>query len=227
VISTTYSNSLAPTNAGYYTVVATSTDGNYSGTATNPYSIAGPVAGNDAVIRPTNNTTFLIPRATLLQNDQRIHTDGTVLSNSLSITGVAAGTGSPTVNTNQAAFISFTAGGSGVETFTYTLADAVTGLTTTGTVTVTPEANQAMESFTITGSPGTPTYDGFATKIKVNFTGTPNTTYTIYFTTDLANGPWQNGGGWWSGSTGTFEAEFWQEGNYTSAWGSMFFKYKK
>ncbi|NBQ65712.1 MAG: hypothetical protein EBT95_09355, partial [Verrucomicrobia bacterium] len=151
--------------------------GNYSGSSTNSYFIAGPVAGNDAVVRPTNNSTFLIPRATLLQNDQRIHTDGSVLSNNLSISGVTPGTESPTVNTNQAAFISFTAGGSGVETFTYTLADAVTGLSTTGTVTVTPQASQSL--FNIVGTWGTPVFDGVNTTITMTFSGTANTTYYI------------------------------------------------
>jgi autotransporter-associated beta strand protein len=217
-LTNTYSSSVAPTGAGYYRVTADAT-GNYSGSNSEDYYISGPVAVDETVSRPT--PTMNIPRATLLQNDVRIDASGAVQTNNLSITAVAAGTGSPTVGLSHAAFVSFSPGGNGTETFTYTLTDSVTSKTATGTVTVVPlvwDNKFAFERLNVS-----PVYDGFYTEATVTFTGTPNVTYQIRYKGEM-NQAWRSAGGWYSES-GTFQVLIQEEGDHVSDWsGSMFFE---
>jgi hypothetical protein len=219
-VATSYGPSAtAPTAPGYYTVTATSSDSNYSGSANQNYYVTGPIAAADAVARPAGNSNFGIPQATLVQNDKRIHSDGSVQTSNLSVTGVTAS--GPTVSLSGV-MVNFTTGGSGAETFTYTVTDATTGKTATATVTVTPEAS--VEKFEITGTPGTPTFDGDITSVTMTFTGTPNTTYTVYYKGDLSEAEWTSAGGWYSES-GTFTVEISKDGNHVSDWtNSMFFR---
>jgi hypothetical protein len=193
--------------------------GNYSGSNSEDYYISGPVAVDETVSRPT--PTMNIPRATLLQNDVRIDASGAVQTNNLSITAVAAGTGSPTVGLSHAAFVSFSPGGNGTETFTYTLTDSVTSKTATGTVTVVPLVWD--NAFAVTGTKGSAVYaDGF-TEVTLTFSGTPNVTYQIQYKGEL-NHAWKNAGGWYS-STGSFEVLIQEEGDHAADWnGSMFFQ---
>ena len=219
-IATSYSASAtAPTAPGYYTVTATSSDANYNGSKSENYSIAGPVAVDETVSRPT--ATMNIPRATLLQNDKRIDANGDLQTNNLSITAVAAGTGSPTIGLSNAAFVSFSPGGSGTETFTYTLTDSVTSKTATGTVTVVPLVWD--NAFAVTGTKGSAVYaDGF-TEVTLTFSGTPNVTYQIQYKGELSDA-WKNAGGWYS-NTGSFEVLIQEEGDHAADWnGSMFFQ---
>jgi hypothetical protein len=209
----------APTGAGYYTVTATSSDSNYSGSKSEDYFITGPVAGDETVSRPT--ATMNIPRATLLQNDKRIDANGDLQTNNLSITAVAAGTGSPTVGLSHVAFVSFSPGGNGTETFAYTLTDSVTSKTATGTVTVVPLVWD--NAFGFTRMDATPSYDGFYTEATVTFTGTPNVTYQIRYKGEM-NQAWRSAGGWYSES-GTFQVLIQEEGDHVSDWSqSMFFE---
>jgi hypothetical protein len=162
-----------------------------------------------------------IPRATLLQNDVRIDASGAVQTNNLSITAVAAGTGSPTVGLSHAAFVSFSPGGNGTETFAYTLTDSVTSKTATGTVTVVPLVWD--NAFGFTRMDATPSYDGFYTEATVTFTGTPNVTYQIRYKGEM-NQAWRSAGGWYSES-GTFQVLIQEEGDHVSDWSqSMFFE---
>jgi hypothetical protein len=219
-VETSYGPSAtAPTAPGYYTVTATSSDSNYSGSANQNYHVTGPIAVADAVTRPTGNNSFSIPQATLVQNDKRIHSDGTVQTSNLSVTGVTAS--GPTVGLSGV-MVNFTTGGAGAETFTYTVTDSTTSKTATATVTVTPEAS--VEKFEITGTPGTPVFDGDITSVTMTFTGTPNTTYTVYFKGELSEAEWTSAGGWYS-ENGTFTVEISKDGNHVSDWtGSMFFR---
>ena len=181
--------------------------------------MTGPIAAADAVARPASNNNFGIPQATLVQNDKRIHSDGSVQTSNLSVTGVTAS--GPTVSLSGV-MVNFTTGGSGAETFTYTVTDATTGKTATATVTVTPEAS--VEKFEIAGTPGTPVFDGDITSVTMTFTGTPNTTYTVYYKGELSEAEWTSAGGWYS-ENGTFTVEISKDGNHVSDWsGSMFFR---
>ena len=219
-ITTTYSSATPPTAPGYYIVTATAT-GNYSGSNSSSFHIAGLVAAVDSVARPAGDTTFNIPVATLLQNDARITSAGDVVTTGLSVTAVAPGTGGPTVSVNGA-FVTFTAGGSETESFTYTLTDSVTNLTSTGTVTVTPQASAGF--LAITGTIGTPVFDGVFTSITMTFSGTPDTTYLIEYRGDMSSGSWKSAGGWYS-ENGTFAVEIQEEGNHVVDWGNgMFFR---
>jgi hypothetical protein len=227
-ISTTYSNSLAPTNAGYYTVVATSTDGNYSGTATNPYSIAGPVAVADTLQSPTREMN--IDPNNLLANDRRIDIDGTVQTNGLSISAVANGSGTATLvpgDQERSTYIAFNAGASGTKNFTYTLSYGLQ--TATGTVTVTGMDLQAsaprlsISSSSVSFDPDGGDTGAGITTATVTLMGDPGKMYYIQFCGEL-NQTWQDAGGWESG-TGTFTITVQQDGNQVADWqNSMYFK---
>lgn len=220
-ITTTYGPSAtAPTSAGYYTVTATSSDANYSGTKAENYFVTGPLAAADSVVRPAGNSSFGIPQATLLQNDKRIDGSGNVQTNNLSVSAVSP-SGGNTVSLGGV-MVNFTAAGSGVETFTYTLTDAAAGKSATTTVTVTPQA--AAESFTISGTPGTPVFDGEMTSVTMTFTGTPKVTYYIYYKGELSEPAWKTAGGVYSENS-SYTVEISEDGNHVSDWtGSMFFR---
>lgn len=221
-VTTSYGpSSSAPTAPGMYTVTATAP--NYSGSASTDYAVTGPLAADDAVLRPSGNTSFEIPHATLLGNDKRIvDTSGTVATDNLSVTAVAAGTGSPTVTTSGV-FVTFTAGGSGTETFTYTLYDAASGKSTTGEVTVTPHEQVAPFSI-VAGSIGTPVYNGRNTSVSMVFSGTAHTTYYLYYKGELSDPEWKSVGGIYS-ETGTFNVTIQERGDHADNWaGSMFFQ---
>jgi hypothetical protein len=226
-ITTVYGPSTTvPTAAGFYTVTATSSDENFSGTGSTNYAVTGPVAVDDAVFRPTGNAAFEIPLATLLTNDKRIaDTNGTIATNNLSITAVSSGAGSPTV-TISGPFVTFTAGGNSAETFTYTLTDSVTGKTATGTVTVTPEAE--VEPLRLLGHAiGTPVYNGRRTSVTMTFTGAPSTTYYLYYKGELNHAEWKSVGGLYS-ETGVFQVTIQENGDHAADWSnSMFFDVRR
>lgn len=220
-ITTSYGPSAsAPTAAGYYTVTAISSDTNFSGTKAENYFVTGPVAAPDQVVRPAGNASFSIPQATLLENDKRIDASGNVQTSSLSVSAVSPAGG------NQASLsgvmVNFTAAGSGVETFAYTLTDTASNKSAATTVTVTPQASA--ESFAIAGTPGVPMFDGDMTTVTMTFSGTPNVTYYIYYKGELSDAQWIPVGGVYS-ENGTFTVEISEDGNHVSDWtGSMFFR---
>jgi len=219
-ITTTYSSASAPTAAGYYTVAATAT-GNYSGSKSENYFVTGPVVGNDSATKPADNTRIKIPTATLLANDNRIHTDGTSLTDNLSITAVANGTGTAAIS---GAFVLFTPSSAGTDNFTYTVTDSITGKTATGTVTVTTEAAPPSFDLQIVGQ-GTASYNGTQTSITMDFIGVPNQSYTVEYKGDLAEASWTSAGAQSTGSTGSFSVTFTKAGDHAADWnGSMFFR---
>jgi hypothetical protein len=223
-ITTTYASSAsAPTLPGFYTVTATSSDANYSGSKSENYFIAGLVAGNDSVTKPTDNSRIKIPVATLLANDGRILGNGTVQTATLSITGVTQGTG--TAASISGAFVLFTpANGNSGDSFTYTLTDSSDNLTATGTVTASPEAAPPSFDLQIVGQ-GTASYNGTQTSITMDFIGVPNQSYAVEYKGELSEASWTSAGAQPTGSTGSFSVTFTKAGDHTTDWnGSMFFR---
>jgi hypothetical protein len=218
-INTSYSSATAPTGAGYYTVSATAT-GNYSGSNTADYFVAGPVVGHDSATKPANNTGIMILTATLLANDSRIHTDGTILTDNLSITAVANGTGSAEI---RGAFVLFSPSSAGTDNFTYTVTDSVTGKTATGTVTITTETEAPAFTLQIV-KVGTAIFGGSNTTITHDFIGVPNQNYLVEYATDL-NGAWTSAGNQSTGATGSFSVTFTKAGDFAADWTAhMYFR---
>lgn len=214
---TTYSSSTAPTAAGFYTVTATSTDPNYTGSANHDYFVTGPIAGNDSVTKPANNSATQYTVASLLANDTRIDGTGAVVSTGLSITAVTSGSGNTA--TLSGSDVLFTPSAASPETFTYTLSDGAK--TTTATVTVTTAVVQQNISLKMT-SIGTPVFAAGNTTVTHGFLGEPNQSCVIEYSTDL--GTWISAGGFTADSSGVISAEFTASGDQTTAWKKMFFR---
>ncbi|NDA26985.1 MAG: hypothetical protein EBZ05_09195 [Verrucomicrobia bacterium] len=203
-------------------MTATAT-GNYSGSNTANYFVAGLAAGNDSTTKPADNSRIKIPTTTLLANDGRILSDGTVVTNNLSITAVSQGTGTA-ASSISGAFVLFTPSSAGSDSFTYTVTDSSSGLTATGTVTVATEA--AAPTFTLQiVAQGTATFDGTNTSITVDFIGVPNLNYVVEYKGELGEPSWTSAGTQSSGDTGSFTVTFTKAGDHTADWnGSMFFR---
>ena len=219
-ITTSYSSATAPTAAGFYTVTATAT-GNYSGSNTADYFVAGPVAVSDAITKPAGNPSLVLTLASLLANDVRITSAGAVATDGLSITGVTNGSG----NSAQidGGDILFTPGGSSPETFTYVLSYG--SQTSIGTVTVTTESSAPTFSLQIV-KVGTANFSAPNTSVTHDFIGVPSQTYLVEYTTDLENGPWTSAGNQSTGATGSFSVNFTKLGeNVAVDWNrGMFFR---
>jgi hypothetical protein len=219
-INTSYSSDTAPTAAGYYTVTATAT-GNYSGSNTADYFVAGPVAVSDAITKPAGNPSLVLDLASLLANDVRITPAGAVATDGLSITGVTNGLG----NSAQidGGDILFTPSGASPETFTYTLSYG--GQAAIGTVTVTTESSAPAFTLQI-AKVGTANFAGGNTTVTHDFIGVPGPTYLVEYTTDLENGPWTSAGNQSTDETGSFSVNFTKVGeNVAADWNrGMFFR---
>lgn len=214
---TTYTSATAPTAAGFYTVTATSTDPNFTGSANNDYFVTGPIAGNDSVTKPANNSATQYTVASLLANDTRIDETGAVVSTGLSITAVTSGSGNTA--TLSGSDVLFTPSASSPETFTYTLSDGIK--TTTATVTVTASGVQQTLSLKMT-SIGTPVFAAGNTTVTHGFLGEPNQSSVIEYSTDLET--WISAGVISANSSGVISAEFTASGDQTTAWKKMFFR---
>jgi hypothetical protein len=234
-ISTTYSNSLAPTNAGYYTVVATSTDGNYSGSSTNTYFVAGPVLADDTgastyeLRKPQDNSQFYIDMNVVLANDKRIDSTGAVQTNGLSISAVttALSGGSGTVLFTSP-YILYTPTSGAEDAFFYTvIAD---GVSATAKVTVVPETNADVPSFTLQFvTKGTAVFTNGNTVVSHDFLGVPNKSYALEYSTNIsAPTNWVSAGSINTGGTGSFTATLTATNtNVATPWNnSMFFRAK-
>ena len=222
-ITTSYSSATAPTVAGYYTVSATAT-GNYSGSNTADYFVAGPVAVDDPTrTKSAGNTAQLIPISELLANDRRITSTGTVESTGLTVTGVTNGSGNTA--TLAGAFIQFTPSSAATDTFTYTV--TYEGKTATATVTVTTETEAPAFPLQIV-KVGTAAFAGGNTTVTHDFIGVPNQTYLVEYKGDLAEASWTSAGAQSTGSTGSFSVTFTKAGDHTTDWnGSMFFQARR
>ena len=217
-ITTSYSSATAPTAAGYYTVSATAT-GNYSGSNTADYFVAGPVAVADPRTKSAGNTAQLIPISELLANDRRITSTGTVESTGLTVTGVTNGSGNTV--TLAGAFIQFTPSSAATDTFTYTV--TYEGKTATATVTVTTETEAPAFTLQIV-KVGTAAFAGGNTTVTHDFIGVPSQTYLVEYATDLA-GAWTSAGNQSTGATGSFSVTFTKSGDVAADWNAhMFFR---
>ena len=216
-ITTSYSSASAPTVAGYYTVAATAT-GNYSGSNTADYFVAGPVAVADSRTKSAGNATQVIPINDLLANDRRITSTGTVETTGLTLTGVTSGSGNTEI---AGAFIKFTPSSAPTDTFTYTVSYG--GMTATGTVTITTETEAPTFRLQIV-KVGAATFAGGNTTVTHDFIGVPNQTYLVEYATDL-NGAWTSAGNQSTGPTGSFSVNFTKSGDVAADWNAhMFFR---
>jgi hypothetical protein len=216
-IATSYSSASAPTAPGYYTVTATAT-GNYSGSKSADYFVAGPVAVSDAITKPAGNPSLVLTLASLLANDVRITPAGAVATDGLSITGVTNGSG----NSAQidGGDILFSPGGASPETFTYTLSYG--GQAAIGTVTVTTETQAPTFTLQIV-KVGTATLAGGNTTVTHDFIGVPGQTYAVEYSTDLTN--WTSAGNRSTGATGSFSLNITKVGDMAADWNAhMFFR---
>lgn len=218
-ITTSYNSATAPTDAGYYTVTATAT-GNYSGSNTADYFVAGPVAVDDPTrTKSAGNAAQLIPISELLANDRRITSTGTVETTGLTVTGVTSGSGNTAALASG--FIQFTPSSAATDTFTYTV--TYEGKTATATVTVTTETEAPAFTLQIV-KVGTATFAGGNTTVTHDFIGVPNQTYLVEYTTDL-NGTWTSAGNQSTGATGSFSVIITTTGNVAADWNAhMFFR---
>jgi len=217
-ITTSYSSDTAPTAAGYYTVSATAT-GNYSGSKTADYFVAGPVTNNDALTKPAGNQPYLIEVSSILTNDRRITTTGTVETTGLTVTGVTSGSGNTA--TVAGAYIQFTPSSASTDTFTYTVTDGTK--TATATVTITTETEAPTFRLQIV-KVGAATFAGGNTTVTHDFIGVPNQTYLVEYATDLA-GNWTSAGNQSTGTTGSFSVNFTTSGDVAADWTArMFFR---
>jgi len=216
-INTSYSSATAPTSAGFYTVTATAT-GNYSGSNTADYFVAGPVAVSDAITKPAGNPSLVLTLASLLANDVRITPAGAVATDGLSITGVTNGSGnSAEIDGGD---ILFSPGGASPETFTYTVSDGTKSAT--ATVTVTTESSAPTFSLQIV-KVGTATFSAPNTSVTHDFIGVPNQTYAVEYSTDLTN--WTSAGNRSTGATGSFSLNITKSGDVAADWNAhMFFR---
>ena len=221
-ITTSYSSATAPTVAGYYTVSATAT-GNYSGSNTADYFVAGPVAVDDPTrTKSAGNTAQLIPISELLANDRRITSTGTVETTGLAVTGVTNGSGNTEI---AGVFIQFIPSSASTDTFTYTLSDGTKSAT--GTVTVTTETQAPSFDLQIV-KVGTAAFAGGNTTVTHDFIGVPGQTYLVEYKGDLAEASWTSAGAQSTGSTGSFSVTFTKAGDHTTDWnGSMFFQARR
>jgi len=218
-ITTSYSSATAPTAAGFYTVTATAT-GNYSGSNTADYFVAGPVAVDDPTrTKSAGNAAQLIPISELLANDRRITSTGTVETTGLTVTGVTSGSGNTAALASG--FIQFTPSSAATDTFTYTV--TYEGKTATATVTVTTETEAPAFTLQIV-KVGTAAFAGGNTTVTHDFTGVPGQTYLVEYATDLA-GAWTSAGNRSTGATGSFSVTFTKSGDVAADWNAhMFFR---
>jgi len=218
-VATSYGpSSSVPTQPGFYTVTATSTDGNISGFGSSNYFIAGPVAVNDAITKPAGNPSLVLTLASLLANDVRITPAGAVATDGLSITGVTNGSGnSAEIDGGD---ILFTPSGSSPETFTYVLGYGIQ--TAIGTVTVITESSAPTFTLAIVKL-GTAVYSAPNTEVTHDFIGVPNQTYAVEYSTDLTN--WTSAGNRSTGATGSFSLNITKSGDMAADWNAhMFFR---
>jgi hypothetical protein len=211
-------NLVAP---GSTTVTASqSGDSNYN--AATPVDqtivVTGPIAASDSVARQSNTQSIDIAAATLLANDTRVASDGSIQSNNLTITGVTSGVGNSvslfgTVVSYTPADPSATA----PLTFTYTVSDGSSS--DVGTVTVATSKLEVVHN-------NEAVYDGSQTSITVQFASVPNQTYTIQYTTDLTDAnSWTSAGQWSTTGTGSFAATITASGDHVAEWNAhMFFR---
>lgn len=154
-----------------------SNDATVNITVTAPPNIA-PSANADTIARYANASTS-VAEATLLANDT--DSDGNVPLTLVSVSAPASGQATVT-RANGYVFYDPSAGFTGPDSFTYTIADSL-GATATATVTVNVTSG-SMPAPTLERQPAT----GGGTQSHVQFTGVAGRTYRVQFTDSLAPG---------------------------------------
>jgi hypothetical protein len=215
-------NAVAPATPGNYTVTATSSDPNYSGSKSQDYAVAGAVAVADNLDKPAGNGPFLIPVASLLANDYGVDGNGAPVTG-LTVTGVTAGTlESATVN---GAYVLVVPSSGSVDSFSYTISDG--SHTATGDVVLVNAGQPAWFDMQIL-QVGTASYDAASdtTSITVGFAGMPGVTYGVEYKGDLSDAAWKAAGNSpGHATTGAFTITITESGNHADDWnGSMFFR---
>ena len=204
-----------------YTVTATNVGGSTTTTLTIVVGYAvEPVPVDDALTKPADNKSFLIPVSELLKNDYRItNSSGARATDGLSVTAVASGLGNTAVLSGVS--IQFTPSNGSTDTFTYTVTDGTK--TATATVTITTETQAP--AFTLQFvKQGMATFAGGNTTVTHDFLGVPGQTYLVEYATDLT-GAWTSAGNQNTGATGSFSVTFTKSGDVAADWNAhMFFR---
>jgi len=231
-IATSYSSASAPSVPGYYTVTATAT-GNYTGSNSTNFHVAGPVPADDSGVntyelrKPQDNSQFYIDMDIVLANDKRIDSGGAVQTNGLSISAVttALSGGSGTV-TFASPYIIYTPTSGPEDAFFYTVISD--GVSVTAKVTVVPETSEDLPTFTlqIVNVSTAPAFAGGNTTVTVDFIGVPNKSYEVLYKGDLGEATWTSTGSHNTGATGSFSVTVTKAGNHVADWASMFFQGK-
>jgi hypothetical protein len=212
----------APSLPGNYSVTATSSDPNYSGSKSQDYAVAGVVAVADNIDKPTGNGAFLLPVASLLANDYGVDGDGAAATG-LNVTAVTAGTLESA--SLSGAYVLVVPSAGSVDSFTYTISDG--SHTATGEVILVNSAQPAWFALQILNV-GTAVYDATSdtTSITVGFAGMPGVTYGVEYKGDLGDATWKTAGNsTGNANTGAFSVAITENGNHADDWnGSMFFR---
>jgi hypothetical protein len=219
--ATSYSASAtAATAPGYYTVTATSSNPNYTGSKSVQYFIAGLVP-NGGLTKPSDNQPFVIEQAGLLAKISRITSDGSLVAGDLAVGSVASVTG---------------LGGSSAEldgtdilyTPTSSASDslrvAISGYSYPVTIAVATEGSAPTFTLQIV-KVGTAVYSSGSTAMTNDFIGVPNQSYEVEYSTDLTN--WVNAGSVNTGATGSFSVTLSQASDVAATWNrALFFRAK-
>ena len=212
----------APVVPGNYSVTATSTDPNYTGSIAQDYAIAGVVATADNLDKPAGNGAFLIPVASLLANDYSVDNNGAPIS-TLTVTAVSAKTLQSA--TLSGAYVQIVPSSGAVDSFSYTVSDGTR--TATGEVVLVSASQPTWFNLQILNV-GTASYDAATntTAITVGFAGMPGVTYAVEYKADLGEVSWKPAGNFTGdATTGAFQITIIESGNHVSDWnGSMFFR---
>jgi hypothetical protein len=219
--ATSYSASAtAATAPGYYTVTATSSNPNYTGSKSVQYFIAGLVP-NGGLTKPSDNQPFVIEQAGLLAKISRITSDGSLVAGDLAVGSVASVTG---------------LGGSSAEldgtdilyTPTSSASDslrvAISGYSYPVTIAVATEGSAPTFTLQIV-KVGTAVYSSGSTAMTNDFIGVPNQSYEVEYSTDLTN--WVSAGSVNTGATGSFSVTLSQASDVAATWNrALFFRAK-
>lgn len=188
-------SSTPPGAPGFYTVTATSTDPNVTGSANHDFFIAGLLLADDEIARTDGAETVAIAADEILANDRWIDDTGTLRTDGLTVTAVTGGG-----VTLDGSTIRFTPGAAEDGSFRYTAVAAA-------------YSGQAGVSVSVTrplvlriGSIGTPVRDSGhdVTTVTHRLGVTPGATCEIEYTTSLS-GPWSSAGEFTGDSGGNLD----------------------
>lgn len=191
------------------------------------FVIAGPLGAGDSATKPSNSTAIKIPLSSLLGNDVRVASDGSMVTSNLALTAVTPNGGNGV--SIGGTFVFFTPNPSvSSEFFTYTVTDTTNSTTDTVTVTVTT-AGPSLAPFALNVvQAAAASYDGGGdtTSKVVDFIAVPGQSIIVEYSTDLLTWTAANGGaGISTGATGSFFATFTASGDQTTLWNTtMYFR---